>query len=354
VLKGLFNNKDTQLVGLDIGTRFVKAIVLERKSSGYHVQALACEAIAGEAFHERNVHNFEAVSHALKKVKMALKVKIKHAAIAVSGPAVITKIVHMSENQTDLELENQVEIEAESLIPYPLNEVYMDFEAIQPSATHAGKLKVLLSAAPKELVDNRITLMREVSLEPKVIDIEAYALGKALQLFLADSDASEICCINIGDNLMQICVVEKDQVIYCKEHNFGTNNLLQDLNMMHGLSTEDALTQLIGDTLPDNWRIDTYPIFLSNLQQQMDRALQLYTSATGSQRPEKCLISGGGANIPELAKDLSTELNMQIAVFNPLDSMSISPQYQQQTNKIAPLMVIASGLAGRTFDPWHI
>ena len=355
MLKALFKKKVSQMIGLDIGTRFVKAVLFEKEGDMISVQGFACERINGNAFADREIKDFDAVSTALRKVKLALKTKNKLVAVAVSGSSVLSKIVFMDPDQNDFELEGQIELEADSLIPYPLDEVYLDFEELGESKTHIGKVDVLLSAAHKDIVDSRITLLREVHLEPKAMDIESYALGNALRAFSVSGDDETKCCINIGASLLQVCVVKNNNVIYSKEHVFGLDALIQDLSIVHTLERQEAEQQLINGELPANWRQNTFPIFLANLTQHISRAMQMYISTTNAESPQSLLISGGGANIEEIATDLENELSVQVSVFNPFENMSVSDKLKQQGfDDVAPQLAVAAGLAYRSFEPCHI
>lgn len=354
-MKAFLQKKSPPIIGLDIGTRFVKAVILERDNDSYTVAGFACEPINGNAFAEREVKDFDAVSNALKKAKHALKnKKVKDVAIAVAGASVITKIVQMDPDQTDYQMEGQIEIEADSLIPYPLDEVYLDFEELGPSKTHVSKVNVLLSAAHKDTVDNRVTLLREIPFEPKVVDIEGYAVANAISDYYQSED-ERVVCINIGATLLQVAVLNSGQVEYSKEHLFGMDTLLQDICTMQGLERDDAQKQLIEDTLPETWRQDTLPVFLSNLQQQINRAIQMYISTTHAKRPEKILFCGGGAVISEIAPALAEDLSVEIEVFNPFNNMQFGKHVNvEQITKIAPQLAIAVGLASRGFSQWHI
>lgn len=355
MLKELFRKKARQLIGLDIGTRFVKAVLLEKDGEQYKVINFACESIIGNAFADREIKDFDPISNALRKVKVSLKSKNKEVAVAVSGSSVISKIVFMEPDQTDFELEGQIEIEADSLIPYPLEEVYLDFEELGPSESHSGKVEVLLSAAHKDMVDTRTTLLREVQLEPVVMDIEGYALGSALLLFGQTDTEKPTVCINIGASLLQVTVVNDGQVTYSKEHVFGMDSLISDLSLVHTLERQETEQQLLAGELPSTWKQDTYPIFLANLQQHIARAMQMYISTTNAERPEVIHICGGGASLVGLAEDLSTELAVDIKVFDPFEFMEISEKAEQKgLRDIAPQFAIVAGLASRSFESWHI
>ncbi|MFT4807169.1 MAG: type IV pilus assembly protein PilM [Paraglaciecola sp.] len=354
-LFGLFGNKIQKMIGLDIGTRFIKAVVLEKSGGQYNLQAYACEPIQGNAFAEREIKDFEAVSHALKKVKLALKSKNKLVAIAVSGSTVLNKIVYMDPGQTDHELESQIELEADSLIPYPLNEVYMDFEEISENQTTNNKVEVLLSAVHKELVDRRITLLGEVGYEAKIVDVENYALGAAVASFYPSKAEETVCCINIGASHLQMCAVKDGKVIYTKDHNFGMDALIQDLTVLYSQERSQIEQQLTDGTLPETWKQDAYPIFLANLQQNINRALQLYISASGEARPSSLLICGGGGYLTSLPEDLTADIGIEVTCFNPFTDMVIADNVNQgDLEQVYGQLIIAAGLASRSFQPWHI
>lgn len=353
-MQGLFTKKAPVLIGLDIGTRFIKAAVIEKKKDGYFLHSLTREAIGKDAFAEREIKNYEAVSLTLRKVQKSLRSKIKDVAIAVSGSSVLSKIVYMDPDQTDFELEGQIEIEADSLIPYPLEEVYLDFEELGPSNTHVGKVNVLLSAAHKDVVDSRLTLVREVPYEPKVVDIEGYALGNALQHFYPNESDERLCCINLGASLIQVCVLDKGEVIYSKEHSFGMNMLLQDISMMHMIEKDEIEHRLVANNLTGTWQEDTLPIFMANCQQQISRALQMYISTTHAQAPTKLLVTGGGAALPAVIEALNNDLDMDVEAFNPFSSMKISDKLEKELiQSIGPQFAISAGLASRSFSSWH-
>ncbi|MDN4503937.1 type IV pilus assembly protein PilM [Alteromonadaceae bacterium BrNp21-10] len=360
MLKDLLQKKTPQILGLDIGTRYVKAVLLSMTNGVCHVQGFACEPIVGNAFVDREIKNFDAVSNALRKVKMALKIKSKDVAVAVSGSTVITKVAFMDPDQTDIEMESQIEIEADSLIPYPLDEVYIDFEELGPSTMHEGKVDVLLSAAHRDMVDSRVTLLREVQFEPKVVDIEGYALGNAVNQFATfdtntDGKSLPLCCISVGNSQLLISVVEDGQVIYAKEHNFGMDVLLQDLAIMNTLDKVEAEQQMLNNELPVTWKEDVLPQFISNLSQQIGRAIQMYVATSRKEQPKRILIAGGGACLDNIATELAADLAIEVETFNPFSHMQISEQIAAQgLEKIAPQLAIAAGLASRGFTPWHI
>ncbi|MCQ4179710.1 type IV pilus assembly protein PilM, partial [Klebsiella pneumoniae] len=110
------------------------------------------------------------------------KTGCKSAVVAVSGSAVITKIIEMDAGLSDEELENQLKIEADQYIPYPLEEVAIDFEVQGPAPRSPGRAEVLLAACRKENVEIREAALALAGLTAKVVDVEAYALERSYGL----------------------------------------------------------------------------------------------------------------------------------------------------------------------------
>lgn len=355
-MKSLFSKKAKTTIGLDIGTKFIKAISLDVTDTETTVVGYACEPILGNAFAERDIKDFDAVSKALKKVKLALKSKSKSCALAVSGSSVISKLVYMDPGQSDFELEGQIELEADSLIPYPLSEVYLDFEELRPSESHTGKVEVLLSAAHKDLVNSRITVVREAPFEPVIIDIESNALGEAFLNYMPKPSSEEqvLCCINVGASLLQLTVVQANEVIYAKEHAFGLNKLNQDLSLIYGIELAEVESQIANNNAPEEWFVESVPSFYASLQQQIQRALQMYTATTHKPMPEKIYLSGGIGNLPNVSEELEKELSIDVILFNALSDMQVSDGINsEKLLSIAPQLSIAVGLATRKLEAWQ-
>ena len=348
----LSNNKK-QILGVDIGSRFVKAVLLSQKGKRFCIDAIASEAIYGEAFQEREIKDFDAVSHAIKKLRKSLQVNPKSVAMAVSGATVLTKVIDMDSGLSDVDLEAQIEIEADSLIPYPINEVYIDFEEIGACARKPGRSDVLLSVAHKNIVENRTLLCGEADYVLKVMDIEGYALGNAM-LSLGQFQSDEVVfCLSIGAAQLQLTAIKDNQVIMSRELPYGTDALVNDMAMAYELPKNEVQKGLLSGDLPENWRDVMYPQFLSTLQMQINRILQLYVTTFNAEQPRKIYLCGGGATISGLSEDLAMDMQLEVEVFNPFEHCDSGKNVDLSEYKGAQF-AIAAGLAWRSLNTCHI
>lgn len=153
---------------------------------------------------------------------------------------------------------------------------------------------------------------------------------------------------------MQISVVEGQRVIYSKEHNFGVNKFVQDLAMLYNIDTQEVEAQLASNTAPDSWFVENLPTFLSSLQQQIQRAIQMFVATTHKPMPVAFNLCGGAANLPNICEDLSKDMAMEVSVFNPFSGMELDSKInQEKLLSIAPQLTLATGLATRSLSAWQ-
>ena len=107
-------------------------------------------------------------------------------------------------------MENQIVVEADQYIPYPLDEVSIDFERQKLSERSPEMVEVLLAACRRENVDARVTALELGGLNAKVVDIEAYAIERAFTLLaeqIGSEDEQTVAIIDIGSMMTTLNVI---------------------------------------------------------------------------------------------------------------------------------------------------
>lgn len=147
--------KSSAVLGVDISSSSVKLLELSKQGDRYKVESYAVEPLPANAVVEKNITDVEAVGEVMKRVASKSRSGVKQVAVAVSGSAVITKLIQMDGGLNEFEMEDQIALEADQYIPYPLDEVAIDFEVQGPSESNPDQVDVLLAACRKENVDIR-------------------------------------------------------------------------------------------------------------------------------------------------------------------------------------------------------
>ncbi len=138
------------VLGLDISSTTVKLLELSHTGDRYRVESYAVSSLPQDAVIEKTVNDVEGVAHAIRSVVAQSRTKLKTVAAAVAGSSVITKMIDMPDGLSDDDLETQLTLEADQYIPYPLEEVAIDFEIQGASSEREGQVEVLLAACRRE------------------------------------------------------------------------------------------------------------------------------------------------------------------------------------------------------------
>ena len=155
IRQSLFGGGDQHLIGLDISSSSVKLLELARKGERFHVETYAVEPLPPNAVSDKQITEPKLVAEAIGRAVNRAGTRTRQAAVAVSGAAVISKIIEMPAALSDDEMEEQIRAEADQYIPYPIDEVNVDFELVGKNAKNSEMVDVLLAACRKEQVDQR-------------------------------------------------------------------------------------------------------------------------------------------------------------------------------------------------------
>jgi type IV pilus assembly protein PilM len=351
--------KKPGLVGLDISSTAIKLIELSRTTGAtpalFCVQNYAVEPLPPNAVVEKKIADVQAVGDTVRKAVLSAGTKTRNAAAALSGSAVITKIISMSATLTDAEILTQIQLEADQYIPYPLEEVNIDFDVLGPSDSGSNMVDVLLAASRRENVDDRVAALEIGGLTATIVDVDAYAMESAYTLLLNEEEEAggerTVAVVDIGATTTTLHVLHDGQTIYTREQNFGGLQLIEEVQRRYGMVRDQALELVIEGGLPENYPTEVLGPFKEALAQQIGRALQFFYSASTFTRVGQIILAGGSAGIRRIDELVEERLGIGTVVANPFTHMSLAPKVRAaELNRDAPALMIAVGLALRRFD----
>ncbi len=355
----LLGRKSTIMLGLDISSTAVKLLELSQSSGRdgiqYRVESYGVEPLPPESVVEKNIADVEAVGQAIKNVVKRSGTKAKRAAVAVAGSAVITRVISMPASLSDKELSAQIQLEADQYIPYPLEEVNLDYEVQGPSDKNADMVDVLLAASRSENVEDRVDALEIAGLEAGVVDVEAYAMENA-SVQIASQWPNQgkdltVAVADVGATTTTLNVLHDGHIIYTREQNFGGKQLTEEIQRRYGLSNEEAGMAKRQGGLPDNYIPEVLEPFKEAMAQQVSRSLQFFYSASAFSEVDMIVLAGGSSSIVGIDDLIEEKLGVSTSIANPFANMSVASRVKAQSlSNDAPAMMIACGLALRSFD----
>lgn len=352
----LFKSRTKPLLGIDISSTAVKLIELGGQRQQLQVTSYAAVGLPADSVVDKQVVDPEAVGQAIRKAVKQSGTRTRDVVVAVGGATVISKVISMPADLSDRELEQQIRLEADQYIPYPLEEVGMDFEVIGPSATEDDSVDVFLAACRTDAIDNRVAAIHLGGLTCKIVDIESNALENACQLIaeqihLKNADQG-IAVVDIGATTTTLNIMQAGNILYSRDQAFGGKQLTEEIMAHYGLSYEEAGKAKRRGGLPESYGEEVLRPFIQDITNQIDRALQFFFSS--SSRIEKIgqiILAGGCAGIPGIDQAVEEQLEVATRIANPFASMKIMPRARPKQLKLdAPALMTACGLAMRSFD----
>ncbi|EED32219.1 type IV pilus assembly protein PilM [gamma proteobacterium NOR5-3] len=350
----LGKRKQTPLLGIDISSTTVKLLELSRTGDKYRVESYSVASLPQDAVVEKAINDVDGVSNAVRSVVAQSRSKLKQVSTAVAGSSVITKLIDMPSGLSDDEMETQLTLEADQYIPYPLEEVALDFEVQGPSAERENMVEVLLAACRRETIDLRVEAIEGADLEAKVVDVEAYAMERSYSLIrehLELKEDSVVAIVDIGATMTTLSVLKDGNTIYTREQLFGGKQLTDEIMRRYGLPLEEAGLAKKQGGLPDDYEPELLNPFRDAVVQQVTRSLQLFFSSSQYNDVDYIIMAGGVSFMDGLSDLVQEQLGSPTVVANPFAEMTISPRVNAVAlGSDAPAMMIACGLALRSFD----
>jgi len=342
---GMLKRKNTVL-GLDIGTSSIKAIEMTSLGTSFSITNYGQVAVPNPD---------EDLLAPLTELLQNMNVKSKRVATAVSGREVIVRYISMQPVDDD-NLSNAVRFEADKYIPYDLEEVVLDSQKLDESTigiTSSAEMKVLLVAAKRSLIEQRVQLLKEASLQPFVIDVDSFALGNAFELKSllsprAEVEGKVVALVDIGSTKTNINIMIGNTSFFTREIYLAGNEFTEEIQKKLEISMEEA------EALKKEPGVFALEIqeAVSSVVDDLANEITLsfdYFEGQFEREVEEIFLSGGGSQLFSLEPDFERIFGKRINHWDPTENFDIQEDQIDidALRQNAPQLAIAIGLASR-------
>ncbi|MEZ4456402.1 MAG: type IV pilus assembly protein PilM [Gemmatimonadales bacterium] len=343
---GLFNRTRTT-IGLDIGSGLIKLAVVTHGSGEPVLSKVAMAHVVDDAIVEGEVMDPGIVAEAIRGLFQEVGLKPKNVVTAVGGRDVIIKKIPM-DRMKEGEARELIRWEAEQHVPFDMDNVELDFQILDPEA-EGLQMNVLLVAAKRELVETKLSLLKDIGIDASVIDVDAFALHNAFEVNYPDAMKGVVGLVNIGHELTNVNILDEGVPVLTRDLPVGTRRFREDLQRERGLSADEAQKMLQGFEVTD-----VLTPFLQSRGEELAVGIEraaafLQTASRSAAGLSRLFLSGGGARIPGLAKTLGDRLKLPVQLANPIERIQVAEGVFDQMNvdEVAPLLMLPVGLALR-------
>jgi len=332
------------IVGLDIGTSSIKALELTPDKYDHVISAYGQIDIPGE----------EATREAISDLFKSGGFRSKRVATSVSGKSVIFRFINMMKMADD-ELANAIRFEADKYIPFDIEDVQLDIQRLMDVGPDdeegQERVKVLLVAAKRSLVEDQARMLTELGLQPESIGVDSFAIGNAYALSeavspgLSDAD-NTVALLDIGANKSCINILRDNVTYFAREVPMGGHDLTNAITRRLGLEAFEAEV-LKRD--PQDQMLDVQEAVgnvLDDLGNEVNLSFDFFENQFDGE-VQKVLLSGGAVLLPFLEESLEKIFEKKTRVWNPIEGLKVRSDNVDidALNQSAPQLAVSVGLA---------
>ncbi len=349
----MFRKKD-HLVGLDIGSSYIKVAELKSSGSGYVLHKFGMAKVAPGTIVEGRIADMQGLANDIKSLFKSQKINEKNVAISTGGHSVVIKTINTT-TRPGKELHDTIYSEAEQYIPYDIDDVNIDYQIIGESEFSPEQINVLLVAVKKDLVAEYIELIHLAGLNPKIIDVDTFALQNAYEILPYKNTEQITLLADIGASKMSLNILKANASLLMRDNMSGTNQVLEEISTQAGITVEEAEQVLKGERKGSVEKDMIQSCCLKIAQSWCSEILEVvnaFQSGANNEKVEKIVLSGGGVFINGLQDCLLSELDADISIINPFEGLIVNEKKFPDSfiTKAAPQAPIAIGLALRRVD----
>lgn len=337
---------------MDIGSTAVKILQLAKSGDRIRVDHFAIEPLEPGIVHEKNIVDRDRVLAAIRVAIKKSGIKSKNICVSISNSMAVTKTIKMSAEFNDKEIGNEIELDANKYIPYPLSEINLDYTVLGPVENVEGMVNVLLVFSKSDNVNNIAGLVIDAGLTPAIVDVDAFAIAEAFDLVAkklpAQGKNKIIAIFDIGATITTLNIIDRGNVVYMREQAFGSQQLIDEIENIYGLNYEEAIQAMRYESLPKDFYQEVLEPFKQTVAQQISRFCQFFFSAGDYSGIDYIFLTGGCTSIFGLDKVVQDKLAIKTFVANPFDDMALAPYINKDDFEYAmPRLMKCCGLALR-------
>ena len=340
------SEKESSAVGLDIGNFSVKLVKSDIHNSKRTISALACEDIKGSN-----------VGDAIKRAIDKTAIGEKNVNIGLSGKQIILRCIVLPEMDNNT-FKSSMKYEAAKHIPFSIDEVVLDYSILKHKI-NTNKMLVLIAAAKKNYITERLRLISDLGIEAGVLDIDSLAVINIFNLIRDRSGQNNSqsshkekqgsgisVLLNIGSNISNLALLDGDLLRFSRDIFFGGKDISAKISSKLKVNFSEAeKIKLSTDGNPDaRFAIEAS---LAELVNDLRLSFDYYESQTGK-TVNHVYLSGGGSCLNKIDEFMNSAMNIDFEVWDPFDGFEISQSVDKNMAKeFNQRFAVAAGLSLR-------
>jgi type IV pilus assembly protein PilM len=322
------------VVALDIGSSSIAGVELKTARERVTLTKAAVEPLPPGLVHDGEIVRPEELAGEIKRFWRTARFSGKRVRLGVANQRVVVRTIELPALEDDRERRAAVEFEAAEQIPIPPDQTVVDSQPVLRFSNDAGdRERHVVVAAHRDMVEGLVATVRQAGLQPVGIDLEAFAILRALLAPPAlidegSQDTGAVAVCHVGAEVTNMIVAVDRRCHFTRLVGFGGSHLTKAVSERTGLPAEEAeavktACGLLGDPL-DGWDADTVAevrhalaLGARPLVREISRSLDYYRSQSFARPIDRLVISGGTSLCAGIDRYLQQGLGLPVEIGDP-------------------------------------
>ena len=356
-------------VGLDIGSNAIKLVQLQQAREGISLHKAGSAPTPAGAVKGGVVIDAAAVGQAIRSLFEALQIDSRQVTVGIAGPTVVAREVPLPA-MSDRQLRKSIQWEARNYISFPVEDSIVECEVLDRGAVNsAGQMRVMLVAAPRDMVGSQVEAVELAGLEPMAVDIQPFAAIRGLLATeLRDQAEDETTALlGIGASYTEITIIKQGQFVLTRTIPIAGNAFTEairnalDIEEHEAVQIKENAMQLV---LSEEERATLDPSsqqasraiepLLDELIREVRRSLAYHDyqqqspdAGSGELGVNQILLNGGGAKLLRIDDYFQAQLGVPVRVARVFARNGQAGSNRAYLDTHAPTLLVGTGLALR-------
>lgn len=342
---GILTNK-TDFFGLDIGTSAIRVVQMKGGKAKTLARYGSLDIDPKIAKSDANA-DLQKLAQAVKQVVSNTGISTENVAVGIPSQRVFMTVVDI-ERLESKELDKTIRLQADSLIPTPLDESKIDWALLGDSPKEPSKAEILLGSVPNAFVERRLDLLESIGLNVVAFEPDSLALTRSLLaadsmqpqmlLDMGNETTDLVITLNGAPRLIRSIPTGVDTVIKAAMQNLGIDqNQATQFVFKFGLSKDKLEGQIHGAI---SGTIDV-------LVAEIEKSIKFFETRYSGSALDRIIVTGGASVLPEFPLMLANKFGINVEIGNAWRNVSFPSEQQNELLKISNKFTVAAGLAER-------
>lgn len=339
------------VIGLDIGTTSIKAVVLSPRDNPPRLISLGRVLAPSPGISSDTDFDLEAVASAIKNLISGLKVSSKDVVVGLPESKVFTRVIYDFPYLSDEELSAAIRFAAEEFVPMPIEEVNLNYQIIyrSPSKNDKSRTVVFVVASPKNIINKYLKVLAMADLKPIAIETEIVAVSRCLVGTNQFSPTTLV--IQLSASSTDYAVVSEGLILLTRSISTGGVALTRSVEQSFAFESSQAeeykkVYGLLEDQLEGKLVAVLRPV-INVIISEARKVIQAHELQNPQRPVKRVVLTGGGAGLPGMVIYFANSLGLEVQEADPWAVVGKDPGIQNKLQLESTFYSVAVGLALR-------